>query len=830
VEITLIETRVTAFSLPVVEVLLPLPLSGAFTYILPEGMIAQVGIRVLVPFGKGKLQAGVVRRVATIQDKLQARELKFVKEVLDEVPVVTPTLLDLYDWIADYYLCKQGEVLKASLPTGLKMQSTRTVYLPEGLDPNNVVSNDKEALILDALAFRESLSEEEAQRILMPTPAGPLLQRMAEKGLIYLVTDTQASYKPKVIRCLAFAPLYRTHEGLQQAFDLVKRAPKQENALMLVAQFLSQHGGKLPLRELHGHDELSHSALKALRDKGILQTEFVTVDRVPQEAERAERREINLTPAQTAAYAEIAEEAHQEKPRPILLHGVTGSGKTHLYIEFIRSLMGEGKQVLYLLPEIGLTRQIIDRVREAFGNQVGVYHSRFSPAERVEIWQKVLKGEHQVVIGVRSAILLPFPNLVGIVIDEEHDTSFKQQEPNPRYNARDVAIWLGYHHQIPVLLGSATPALESFENAQSGKYKLVSLRERAQQAALPTLQMVDMRLEAKEKRSHGQFSEALLTALQEVLDRGEQAILFKNRRGYAPIVVCNTCGHVPKCTRCDISLTYHKHSNRLRCHYCGYSEADTTHCSVCNTQGLRHEGIGTERLEEQLQDLFPTARIARMDQDTTRGKYGFARIIAQLEAGELDFLVGTQMVTKGLDFERVTLAAVLHTDSMIGYPDFRAHEYAYAMLTQFAGRAGRSSLPGNVILQTRQPEHPILQLLTKPYGAFYQQEVVLREAAKYPPYVRLVSLTLLHKDHVQLETEGQRLAAHLKARFGDMLLGPEYPPIARLKDLYRLGMLLKLPRTLSLGKAKAELRTGILDYYKHAPNKTLRIDIDVDPR
>lgn len=818
----------------VAQVLLPLPLKSIFSYRLagPYKRTPQVGARVLVPFGKSRLYAGVV--VALLSPVgTDLRALKPVEDVLDDAPVVTPQLLQLYKWLANYYLCSEGEALKASLPSGLKMESeTEVQAVLTSAEQIPLDVGDRAYLLLEALLAEPQLSLEQVAQIVQLKQPAKLLNQLAAQGLVQLVQTTTPRVKAKTLRLYGIAAPHASHDGLHAALNAVARAPRQEAVLMLLAEAYLQ-GRKLTEADIARKVGNAAAPLRALVARGLVAPHDVPIDRIADQHNTD--HPIPLNEAQRAALAQIGQSFTAHPGKPVLLHGVAGSGKTHVYIELLRTVLAQGRQALYLLPEIALTKQIIERVRGALGVQVGVYHSRFNAAERVEIWQKVLNGTYRCVIGVRSAMLLPWSDLGLIVVDEEHDGSFKQQEPNPRYNARDVAVFYaggigGENGPCNVLLGSATPGLETYYNAQQGKYTLVELTQRVGSAISPALQFVDMRQQYGAQLSHGLFSEPVLAALQQTLARAEQAIIFKNRRGYAPLLVCDNCGHVPRCPQCDVALTYHKKENYLRCHYCGFTDHLVDRCTACDHRTLRREGIGTERMEEQLQQLLPQARIGRMDLDTTRGKQGIQNLLNKFERGELDILVGTQMVTKGLDFENVTLAVVVSADQALNYPDLRAHETAHQLLTQFAGRAGRSSKAGQVLIQTRQPEHPVLQLLGKPFADFVAYELPLRQAQAYPPFSRLIALELRHADQRRAEQAAAQLAAQLKPLFGAAMVGPEAPLLPRLRGHYRMRVLLKIARAQGWQELRTRLHTLLNAYQDGEGAAGVRLVIDVDPR
>ncbi len=585
----------------------------------------------------------------------------------------------------------------------------------------------------------------------------------------------------------------------------------------------------VPKKETLKRLDIGSQVAKSLITKGIIEQEDIQVDRLEFHGYRPRLAEVVLNEFQEKAIGDIRAAMKVTPRKPILLQGITGSGKTHLYIDLMREVLAEGKQVLYLLPEITLTKQIIERVRTAFGGKVGIYHSRFNDQERVEIWQRIRSREFEVVVGVRSAIFLPFQDLGLIVVDEEHDQSFKQQEPSPRYHARDTAVVYASLLNIPILLGSATPSMESYANALAGKYHLVELHRRAIALNPPSLELVDMRVQKKKKLSDGVFSSILEQEMRETLARGEQVILFQNRRGYAPFLMCETCGHVPQCINCDISLTFHKAKDHLRCHYCGYTAFQTQACEKCGNFALRQGGIGTEKIAEVASLLFPTHRVERMDLDTTRSKMGYQHIIQQFELGQIDVLVGTQMVSKGLDFDNVTLVGVIAADQILGFPDFRAYEQGYQLLTQVSGRAGRAKKLGKVLIQTYMPENPILQLLTKDFSVFYDHQVPDRQVHGYPPFTRLIRIEIRHPDRNFIEAESKRLHDLLTPPFGTNLLGPDYALVPRVRNQYRMQFLLKVSRKASGAHLRTLLQTAIRHYYESAPQKTLRIILDVDP-
>jgi primosomal protein N' (replication factor Y) (superfamily II helicase) len=823
----------------IAEVLLPVPLaasqSARFSYrLLHTSQYAHepaLGKRALVGFGRGKQLAGVI--VALHHEEptgLEPRRLRIVEQILDAEPVITAPQLQLFAWLADYYLCGEGEVLKAALPTGLKLQSELIIRPhPELLEPPKSLP-DAHYQLLEALSVRGQLSISEAAQVLGVAQPRPVLRRLAARGLLLLDQQLEASYRPKTIRGLRLAPVLSQPEARAEAFASLSRAPAQEALLLLVSE-ASRTGEPIAERELLARTGASAGAARALITRGYLEATEIEVSRLSDA--RTDRRELDpLTEPQTRAWGELTEAMAESPLRPILLHGATGSGKTELYIRLLQQTLAEGRQALYLLPEIGLTPQIIQRIQAALGEQVGVYHSRFSAAQRVEIWNHLLSGHYRAVIGVRSALLLPFDDLGLVIVDEEHDASFKQNDPAPRYHARDAAVWLAHQLHIPVVLGSATPSLESYANAQAGKYALVSLPERALATQPPSIELIDLKKFTRAQLSFGQLSEPLIAALRTTLERGEQSIVFKNRRGFAPLLVCEHCGHVPRCLYCDVSMTYHKRQHILRCHLCGYTDEQPDTCPNCGHPELRPEGIGTERLEEHLAELLPKARIARMDLDTTRGREAMTTLLGKMARHEIDILVGTQMVTKGLDFARVTLAAVVQADATLTWPDFRAVETSYQLLTQLAGRAGRRAgpgqSPGRLVIQTRLPTHPLFAQLERPYAEFFDAELTQRRENSYPPLVRLVRLEVRHRDAPVVERAAADLGQRLRARWGAAILGPEFTMVARVRGLYRMQLMIKWRQAVSRAN-RAELRSLTADWQRAHPS-AVQLTLDVDPR
>ncbi len=816
----------------IAEIILPLAIKSNYHYLIRDDQLSQaaVGKRVLVNFGKKKIYTGVIRAIPESPPAgIPLEKLKYIEEILDDEPVLHPIQLELFQWIAFYYMCTEGEVFKAALPAGLKPESALKVEMREDLSWEGLNLDDKEYLLMEALSIQPVLSFGEIVSIWDILNPMPRLKIMEARGFIRMRQEVEEKYKPKFETFLRLSDACMEDDALKAAFDaLSARAVSQENLLMRIAAAYYQNQ-VLPRAALLKELNIGPQVAKELVNKGFIVEEQVQIDRLALYGYKQKPTDIVLNPEQQAALERIRSHIADTPRKPVLLHGITGSGKTHIYIELIEEVLRQGKQVLYLLPEITLTKQIIDRVKSALGEQVGIYHSRFNDHERVEIWQKVVRREYEVVIGVRSAIFLPFTDLGMIIVDEEHDHSFKQNEPAPRYHARDLAVYYSHLADFPVILGSATPSFETYENAQQGKYHFIELHKRAVEAELPQIQVVDMRVQRKKKLLKGIFSDVLLRELEATLARKEQAILFQNRRGYAPYLICETCGHVPECINCDISLTFHKEKNHLRCHYCGHTDFNLQACSHCGNFSMRRAGIGTEKIEEEVRELFPHHTIQRMDLDTTRSKLGYQQIINQFENGQIDVLVGTQMVSKGLDFENVTLVGVINADGLLTFPDFRAYEHAFQLLTQVSGRAGRSTKKGKVLIQTMMPENVVLQSLTQPYGNFFHQEIHQRRQLGYPPSSRLIRIELHHKESRFVEQESLRFYNLLKPYFGVNLLGPDYALVARVRNVYRMQLLIKLSRKLAAQDVRQFIQEKVKQYYEMAPVKTLRILIDVDP-
>lgn len=826
----MMEDRITLFA----EVLLPVPVPGTFTYRVPYALnnAIRVGQRVAVPFGKTKMLSGLV---ISITEEVPKLEVKYLTDLLDDEPIVNPRQLQFWEWTQRYYLCCMGEVMQAALPSALKLSSESKVALAPDFQLDSMALNDFEYLIVEALQIQPKIAISEVSKIIGFKKVMPLVRTMMEKGILVMEEELNEKYKARYERFVRLAGIYRDEALLQTLMDqLTKRAYKQLEILLAYLTLGGSCDNDLKAAELLKKANATGNILKAMADKGIFEVYERPVSRLKDFKAQASTSEIQLTQAQQNAYEAI----HKGFGigQPVLLHGVTSSGKTEIYIKLIQEALDEGKQVLYLLPEIALTAQIINRLKHYFGERLGVYHSRYGTNERVEVWQQVNdfaknRGvQRQVIIGSRSAIFLPYSDLGLIIVDEEHDSSFKQTDPSPRYNARDAAIVLADLHKAKVILGSATPSYESYFNALQGRYHLVELTERYGGVQMPEIILSDMRVERRRKTLQADFGSVLLDAVRNTLEEHHQAILFQNRRGFSLRVECDECHHVPQCINCDVSLIYHKQQNVLRCHYCGYTTSVPTECPQCHSTNLKMHGFGTEKVEEDLKLILPTARVARLDLDTTRSKTNYQDILESFQEKETDILVGTQMVTKGLDFDSVKVVGILNADNLLSYPDFRAHERSFQLMAQVAGRAGRKGKQGQVIIQTYEPSHPVLQdVLRNDFRGLYEKQLITRRQFGYPPFYRLVMIRLKHKDYQKLNPAAAELSSMLRPIFKQDLLGPEYPMVSRVKNLYIKQMLVKFNREYSSKHVK-ELIMGKIHEFQLMPDyKSVIVQIDVDP-
>ena len=810
-----------------VQVVLPLALPKPFTYAVPEEWVAEVafGKRVEVQFGKSKRYSALI--VGLVDEPPDRHRPKPIVSVIDEVPIITQQQWALWQWMASYYLCTVGEVMNAALPANLKLASETVLTLSPLFGDDFSGLSDQEYLIAEALTIQEELTIDDVRGILQRKSVYPLVRRMLDKRILYLKEDIKQKYKPKTVSCVRLCEPYHSQpELLQQAFKQLSQATRQMEALVAYLQ-VSRDLEFVRRQDIYAKANIDSSVLKAMEKKGIFQLYEREVSRLGSyEEETIEAHELSRQ--QVTALAEIR--AAFANRQPALLQGVTGSGKTRVYIELMQEAIAQGVQVLYLLPEIALTTQIISRLEKVFGDQITVYHSRLNNNERVELWNRILNGQ-PAVLGARSALFLPFQKLGLIVVDEEHDNSFKQYDPNPRYNARDAAVYLAHLHQCPILLGTATPSLESFLNAKTGKYQLVTMPERFGGLQMPEIVLVDAKKELKERRLQSHFTSVLIEELKAALERGEQAILFQNRRGFSPVYRCESCGWHAECINCDVSLTYHKFQNNLRCHYCGYQTNLPPACPACGEKRLTLKGFGTEKIEDELKIYLPDAQIARMDLDTVRGKHAYARLLNEFEEGRIDVLVGTQMVTKGLDFEKVGVVGVLSADQLLQFPDFRATERAFQLMLQVSGRAGRKHKRGKVVIQAFNTEHPVLrEVLAGDYAGFYTREMTERQRFHYPPYLRLIRITLKHRKPAKVNEGAQLYEKVLKKSLGDWVMGPAMPYVGRVRSYYLLDFLVKIPRDAKkLRQAKKIIQAATEQLREAKGLSGVRVSIDVDP-
>ncbi len=810
-----------------ISVILPLALSLSYTYRVPFHLNKQIqiGKRVVVQFGKSKIYTAIVSAIA--KKPPQDFEVKYIIDVLDEHPIVHEHQLKFWKWIADYYLCTLGEVMTAALPSALKLASETRIVLNKNQPIDKSTLNDKEFLVVEALELKPELFVADIIKILGQKSVFPLLRVLFSKQIIFIYEEISQKYKPRYKTIIKLNDFYADKQNLKQLFEELNRAPKQQDLLLSFIK-LNKDNQSITKEQLLEDSAAGSSSLKGLIDKEIFIAEEINVSRLP-DYHQEEETFFELNPAQQKALTAI--EKGFEEQQIVLLHGVTASGKTQIYVRLIENYLKQNKQILYLLPEIALTTQIIERLKVYFGNKIAVYHSKFNDNERAEVWQKVLSGECSIVLGARSAVFLPFQSLSLIIVDEEHESSYKQYDPAPRYNARDAAIMLANLMSAKVLLGSATPSIETYFNAKTGKYALVKLNERFSGVKMPAIEVVSIIEELKKKTLQNNFTSVLVREIKLTLDAGEQVILFQNRRGYVPLLVCEQCAYTPKCINCDVSLTYHKSTDKLHCHYCGYQQDTPKRCPACGSVNIKHKGFGTEKIEDDLQSLLPDVKIARMDSDTTRTKYSHQQILHDFEDKKTSILVGTQMVAKGLDFGKVNVIGVINADSMLKYPDFRAYERSFQLLSQVAGRAGRRDKQGRVIIQTYDVNHRVIkQVVEHDYESLFETELFEREQYHYPPFYRLIQLDVKHKDATKAYKAAYNLAAILQQLFGDMILGPQTPLISRIRNYFINSILIKANRQqTSITKLKIKLHEAIDHFQSQKENKDVLIKIDVDP-
>ena len=809
-----------------IKVVLPLALPKLYTYAIPDVLIDKIAIgkRVEVQFGKQKLYTAIVYSITT--EAPTDYVSKEIIAVVDELPIVTQSQLDFWFWMASYYMCTLGDVMNAALPAYFKLDS-ETHFVKNPFHEVNILAlSDDEYMIADALNHQDEITLKDIAQILQKKAISKPIKSLLEQRIIYVKETINEKYTPKFETFVEIESKFKNKEsGLKSAFELVSKSEKQEN-LVLVYLDLSKKNNAVKRSELLKKAGVTADVLKALVKKEIFILEEKVVDRVSKN-EIEELANFELSNEQKISLAEI--KTNFEDKDVVLLHGITSSGKTLLYIDLIQEQLAQGKQVLYLLPEIALTAQLIQRLEKIVGS-VAVYHSKFNNAERIEIWNKVLSNETKIILGARSSIFLPFQNLGLIIVDEEHDSSYKQQDPAPRYQCRDAAIYLAKQFNAKVLLGSATPSIESYANAHAKKYGLVKLNTRFGDVQTPEIKFISLTEANKKKEIVSGITYILRDEIQHTLDKKEQVILFQNRRGYAPYLACNVCNWIPQCKNCDVSLTYHKFTNDLRCHYCGYTQSNITTCTDCGSHEMKQKGLGTERIEEDLKILFPLAKIGRMDYDTVKSKHGHNKIIEAFEDGEYDILVGTQMVTKGLDFTNVSLVGVLNADSLLFYPDFRGMERAYQLLLQVSGRAGRREKRGNVLIQIGNVHHVIADfLLHSSYEDFYQSQLQERKQFNYPPFSRLIKLTLKHKDIKATIEASNKIADYLQTKYSGWVIGPNAPIIQKINNYYLRDILIKIPRNYKeLNSVKNNIQQAINGLYQFQSFKQIRVVVDVD--
>jgi len=811
-----------------IDVILPIPLKQTFTYEVnkDEARFLKPGMRVAVPFGKAKIYTGIVLNIH--QQTPQGYEIKSIDQILDEFPVINEFQIQHWQWMASYYLCTLGEVLKAAIPNGFLLESETIITLNTNATIAVSELNDLEFLVLEALQSQPSLHINDIRSILDRKNVMGVLTNLIEKKHIVVQEEVYEKYRPKIKRFIKLSSHYSSQENLKNLLDTLSRAPKQREVIMTLLMLSSKEDKAIESVLLQKKSNSNSAVINKLIAKEILEEYFIQKDRVEFNLEKNAPIK-NLSAAQTQALDEI--NTSFIKNDITLLQGVTSSGKTEIYVQLIDYAIKQGKQVLYMLPEIALTTQLISRLQNYFGEKISVYHSKYSISERVEVWNNVLdhKAKAQIIIGARSSLFLPFSKLGLLIVDEEHEPSFKQYAPSPRYNGRDSAVVLAKYHGAKLLMGSATPSLESFFNATNNRYGLVTLKKRFGNVLMPEIELVDVKEKHRKKLMKGHFSDRLLEEINEALKNKEQVILFQNRRGYSPIIECTTCGISPQCPNCDVSLTFHQYKNQLRCHYCGYHTSKMISCIACGNETLDSKGFGTEQIELELKELFPNHQIARMDQDSMKGKHAYAKIIEAFELKEIDILVGTQMLAKGLDFRNVSLVGVMNADNLLNFPDFRAHERSFQLLQQVAGRAGRTKKRGKVIIQTYNPYHQILQQVsTNNFEEMYQQQLEERYRYKYPPFYRMIKITLKDRSFQKMDKASLWLANALKMKLMEQVLGPETPPVGRVRNLFITHILIKIPKEQSLKATKNFITSMLKSFNAIKEFSSVRLTVDVD--
>ena len=813
-----------------VEVILPLPLPKLYTYRIneDEAHFLQMGMRVAVSFGKSKVYTALVHKVHTNEPTYETKDIEYI---LDETPIVTPEQITHWQWIADYYMCTLGEVIKSALPSAFLLESETIIEIAEK-DLNSNLFSDDEFQVYEALHYKTALKGSEVSKIIPKKKTLKVIKSLVEKGAARISERIFEKYVPKLVKFIRLAEAYQSQEGLQKALELLK-GEKQKKLIMAYFNHINREALPLKVEKLLEEAKVSNAVLKSVVEKGILEIYYLQKDRVSFAGSEILAKKT-LNNIQNEALYQVQQQFQTKNT--VLLQGVTASGKTEIYIELINQYLKKGKQVLYLLPEIALTIHIINRLKKHFGKNLSVYHSKYNTNERVEVWNNVLNNhpKAQLVVGVRSSVYLPFKNLGLVVIDEEHDSSDRQFEPAPRLQARDSAIMLANIFKAKTLLGTATPSIESMYNVKVSKYGFIYLSKRYANYLPPIIELIDIKDKQHRKRMNGHFSDVLIEEITSTLSQGRQVLLFQNRRGYAPIVQCMHCGTVPQCPHCDVSLTFHHSSNQLRCHYCGYAIPMIKTCIACGNVDLNTKGFGTEQISKELEMLFPQAAIDRMDQDTTNGKYGYEKILTKFEQQETQILVGTQMISKGLDFENIGLVGVMNADALIHSPDYRAYERSFQLLLQVSGRAGRSAQRGKVLIQTYNPQHPVIQqVLQNDFKGMYQNQIEERQSFSYPPFVQMIKITLKHTNFNRTNEGAEWFANALKEAFaskkGIEILGPEFPLISRIRNEYMKDVLVKVkPSELSIHHTKEQIKRIETSFQSISNFRAIRVSYLID--
>jgi len=809
-----------------VDVILPLPLKGTFTYELSRDEFnkLEIGFRVAVSFGKRKVYTGIVNQLHNSKPK--SYETKPIEFIYDDKSLVSQNQIDFWNWLSRYYFVPIGDVMKAAVPSTFLLESDSLIIKKEISDDVANKMSDEEYLIYDALDF-QNLKLNDISEILNKKNPYPIIQKMILNGYVELNYELKEKYRPKLLNVIFLESRLIDEINIKDSLDLLKSTPKQKELLLSIISMI-QSKEYLLIKDLKKTIKFSDTTLKSLEKKG-----FITIKKIKIDRNHITEVNIDSSNSLTRLQKDVLSKLNKQLKEKdiVLLHGVTSSGKTEIYIKLIEKYLKLGKQVLYLLPEISLTTQIIQKLRNHFADKISVYHSRYSLNERTEVWESIInnKENSQLVIGARSSVFLPFDDLGLIIVDEEHEVSYKQQDPSPRYNARDSAIYLSKIFKTKIILGSATPSIESTYNARNNKYGFVEIKERYGNIEMPFIHTIDMKAEPKHE-FNSIFSKKLVDEINKSVDLGKQVILFRNRRGYSPQWQCGSCGHNIMCDNCDVTLTYHLHSNTLRCHYCGFQLKAEIKCDSCGMQTMGYRGDGTQQIEEVVKEIFPNSNVSRMDWDTTRGKWAFDKIINSFADHEIDILIGTQMITKGLDFKNVGLVGVINTDHFLNFPDFRAHEKAFQVLTQVAGRSGRSGERGSVYLQTYQPDHPIIKnVINNDFDEMYAKQLIERKDYKYPPFVRLIRITVKDISFDKLNSSSDWLNKAIRANFKGLVLGPVYPEISRIKNKYHKEFLIKLTDLKDLNIFRSKFQLIMKSFDSISKYRSVKVIVDVDP-